>query len=848
MKKAIYIFILILLFSFHLDAQDLPSFFKPVDGPPSATTYASRANPLSNGDFILAMSEYIDDDTKFDIKIYTLHPQDASITAVTIPLPDQQIMRDARVESGDIIWLAAENFDVEGPNNVSDVLILRLDSNFEITGSFQLDIDLSETVKSILPLGNGRVAVHSSDLTANFQELDYTKISVIDMDNQAIVWTKTMSSSIHPSFATDGDNQLLITNATGNFQNYRMEAYNISDGAAQWINTDIPTGCSQEHVNRDLLYLPSTNSYIGMSPCYGLIEIEATGEMREDRLSPIFSSDPTDYFSSIDATDTNKLRIVTTSRVIDVERNADGEFELEHIFALPSNGLVFPIGTIDHQGYIVYSTSEYSSPTRDIEFSIIPVDESGVSGPITADILTPFEIGSERLTKNFHIAEDGTRLQTILKSVGFLNYKHELAINSDEENATVIPLGDWQIDMLYPTETEGVYYGPAYKATDFTETENIYMIRADETGVIDSIFLFESKIYIDWHFRCHQASNGNIVLVTQERNVLTDTNFSRTRTFTPEGEQINFHNLPASFNSYFDVKSLLLSNNDMIYTPSNNSGNFLKELQRHSEGEEVASSLLNSNSIPGDFFIGNITESPDGSQLLVGGAFRVGFENFTFRPTYFLFDATTLDKIEVVGITLEDHENGGVAVANFLPHSDKILLQYGAEDTRSDVTDSLHRHTVMVLEKDGTVLRRQQSHEKNYGYIRLSQGILHEETLYAVGQTLDKERFENVAFIAGTILDEVVSIDEIPSASNDLSIKIYPNPSSNQLEISWQQKGATYQVHLLDNSGRPIRDWTGSVAPGQAFLRTSVAHLPVGMYLIQIQTEDGILTKSFVRQ
>lgn len=846
MRTLISTVILMLLLMSTMHAQQLPSFFKIIDGPPNSSTYSGEADTLSNGDFIMLTSEYIDLVTKYDFKLYTIHPEDGTINSITLPMEGQQIAKYLKTENDDVLWLVGEEYNITEQGNVSDVLILRLNSQLQITGSFQLDIDAYESVHSLLPLGEGRVAVHTRNIL-DTNEATSNKVSVIDFDNQTLLWTNNINTIIFPNLATDGDNQLLVVSAIYNSNyNYTISAFNINDGAQQWAVSSIPGGCMQERINPDLTYLPATNSYIGMTPCYGLLEISATGDIRHDEIAPLYSSDPSDYFNSIHPRDTS-LRIVTTNKVIDVTRNANGEFELVHQFSLPEDYL---IGTIDHQGYIMYYETGNSNSSSNINLSIIPVGEMGVTGTVISEVLNPFEYGTERGSYRFHITEDGTRIQNVSKRVeGFIDFDIDIIVNSDEENSIPLPLGEWQTDMLYPTDNEGEYRGAAYKKTAQGETEDIYLITADATGVTDSIFLFTSKIYVYWHFHNMQTSDGNIVLVTQEINLNSNTRFSKTRVFSPLGQQLSSITMPSNYISWTPVFSLTLSNNNIIHIPfASVNGSFDRKIDRYSDGQLMASNNLMTNIISGDFFIGNISESSDGQRILIGGTFRTGsVQGFTLRPGYFIVDATTLVILDVVAIDLEEHENGNVGIANFHPDSDKIFLQYGGSDTRVDVLDSLYRHTVMLLEEDGTVLHRQQNIFKNFGDIILLNGGLHGNTLYATGQTYDLDRFTSTAFIAGTEIDEVVSTKNIQALTKELNCSIFPNPSSDQIEITWQQDHNNYQVYLLDNTGRPLKTWSGIVTPGQASLRTSVAHLPAGLYIIQVETKRGLITETFVK-
>jgi hypothetical protein len=69
---------------------------------------------------------------------------------------------------------------------------------------------------------------------------------------------------------------------------------------------------------------------------------------------------------------------------------------------------------------------------------------------------------------------------------------------------------------------------------------------------------------------------------------------------------------------------------------------------------------------------------------------------------------------------------------------------------------------------------------------------------------------------------------------------VYPNPTSGPIVLSGNTAGVT-GIRILDLSGRLLIEWRGNI-------RTcSIEELPAGMYILQIDTADGVVSKRTVR-
>lgn len=87
----------------------------------------------------------------------------------------------------------------------------------------------------------------------------------------------------------------------------------------------------------------------------------------------------------------------------------------------------------------------------------------------------------------------------------------------------------------------------------------------------------------------------------------------------------------------------------------------------------------------------------------------------------------------------------------------------------------------------------------------------------------------------GTFTDDAILLSNDPSVP-ELSARLYPNPAQNQFTLDF---GSTQTGHaqLWDLSGRLVSEKTihGSL------LTWEVSTLPVGLYLLKLQTEEGVL-------
>ncbi len=79
---------------------------------------------------------------------------------------------------------------------------------------------------------------------------------------------------------------------------------------------------------------------------------------------------------------------------------------------------------------------------------------------------------------------------------------------------------------------------------------------------------------------------------------------------------------------------------------------------------------------------------------------------------------------------------------------------------------------------------------------------------------------------------------------NDFEIKIFPNPTSRLLNISSTKNEQVFTLNLLDVSGKNIQ----TIKSFGNNLTLNLNNLPNGVYFLQLELKDRMVTKKFIRQ
>ncbi|RLD81857.1 MAG: hypothetical protein DRJ15_03305 [Bacteroidetes bacterium] len=86
----------------------------------------------------------------------------------------------------------------------------------------------------------------------------------------------------------------------------------------------------------------------------------------------------------------------------------------------------------------------------------------------------------------------------------------------------------------------------------------------------------------------------------------------------------------------------------------------------------------------------------------------------------------------------------------------------------------------------------------------------------------------------------IVSIEE--NIDLDESIYLFPNPTSNILNISIIGEGDIYMIFVYNNTGKLVKSYDGGIN----FI--NVSELQLGYYFLRIQTRNGWISKRFIKQ
>lgn len=82
-----------------------------------------------------------------------------------------------------------------------------------------------------------------------------------------------------------------------------------------------------------------------------------------------------------------------------------------------------------------------------------------------------------------------------------------------------------------------------------------------------------------------------------------------------------------------------------------------------------------------------------------------------------------------------------------------------------------------------------------------------------------------------------------------LDWKVYPNPAREETRVEWTSgKGGAFTLQLLDLNGKIIWTHRDHAPKGAHSERVDTGQLIPGIYLLRIQTEDGVGVRRFVRQ
>ena len=95
-------------------------------------------------------------------------------------------------------------------------------------------------------------------------------------------------------------------------------------------------------------------------------------------------------------------------------------------------------------------------------------------------------------------------------------------------------------------------------------------------------------------------------------------------------------------------------------------------------------------------------------------------------------------------------------------------------------------------------------------------------------------------------IEETTSLAEYMS----LNLELFPNPSSNEIEIIYNVKdGESINIRIYDIKGRLLKDILDENFQSESNnINLDVSDWAQGTYVVKIQTDDIVLSKSFIKQ
>ncbi len=102
----------------------------------------------------------------------------------------------------------------------------------------------------------------------------------------------------------------------------------------------------------------------------------------------------------------------------------------------------------------------------------------------------------------------------------------------------------------------------------------------------------------------------------------------------------------------------------------------------------------------------------------------------------------------------------------------------------------------------------------------------------------------------GEVYQSAYSTVTVGMDENDLesmNLNIYPNPSSDVLNIAFTAENASEtKVSLISNTGQVVYASNGSISAGQNNISVDVENIPAGIYFMKIETDRGSYTKPVI--
>lgn len=103
----------------------------------------------------------------------------------------------------------------------------------------------------------------------------------------------------------------------------------------------------------------------------------------------------------------------------------------------------------------------------------------------------------------------------------------------------------------------------------------------------------------------------------------------------------------------------------------------------------------------------------------------------------------------------------------------------------------------------------------------------------------------NIEYVYDDFCESALSTSLAPPLGNALSLKVYPNPTSDILHLDFPSASTkSWDLQIIDMQGRSVMATTSL---RQDNLDLNVSHLPAGTYYIDLRNSTERYTKSWIK-
>ncbi|WP_242094597.1 T9SS type A sorting domain-containing protein [Aestuariivivens sediminicola] len=290
--------------------------------------------------------------------------------------------------------------------------------------------------------------------------------------------------------------------------------------------------------------------------------------------------------------------------------------------------------------------------------------------------------------------------------------------------------------------------------------------------------------------------------------------------------------------SNFDMKGWSLSLSDdgsklAIGAPGSNvTGDFSGMVTVYEKTEDDWTSIGNTINAEneGDFFGNSVSLSGDGNTVAIGAP---GFDS-SYDWGYVQIYKNSSGIWTQLGNRIEAHTVDDRLGCSVSLSSDGSLVAIGAAGDDSHGTDAglvrIYRNISGIWTQIGNVIAGESPNSNLGACVNISS----DGRTVAVGAPSNDTYLENSGQVKIFDLSALLSTQEYIKPE----VKVYPNPTSQELNIELNQRAELQCVNL--------HNALGQIVMSGKELRVDVSHLKSGLYFIQVITKNGKITKRVI--